>query len=304
MLLGDDDYLSQRCASLIAAGQLKMRKIFQNVQLIMQLHLLLATGKHPSYSEIALQALAGDNILGNYLGDISEGIRKSTSDELQHVVGLLIKEMPSLALLKNVHSKLLELAERSGRTTPVFSQYHPRNTTLQATFVSQKVKLSKAKAKLSDLERAFTTITDRFCQDLEAHFAEGLVRPEELYLSEIFVYDLRTPVRDSLGPRPRFSIEKALSLPYNYITDMSQASGRPATAVLYSMYLDTGLLINSFDFYNAFKAILQTDDPNCSEDELALALFYQAVSDVNILGMVRHSRKKIDHLAKYAWRGL
>jgi origin recognition complex subunit 3 len=35
-----------------------------------------------------------------------------------------------------------------------------------------------------------------------------------------------------------------------------------------------------------------------------LVLFYRALADVKSLGMVKQSKKKADHLAKVAWKGL
>jgi origin recognition complex subunit 3 len=35
-----------------------------------------------------------------------------------------------------------------------------------------------------------------------------------------------------------------------------------------------------------------------------LMLFYRALADLKLSGMVKPSRKKTDHLAKMAWKGL
>jgi origin recognition complex subunit 3 len=35
-----------------------------------------------------------------------------------------------------------------------------------------------------------------------------------------------------------------------------------------------------------------------------LALFYQALADLKAMGMVKATRKRIDHISKAAWRGL
>ena len=34
------------------------------------------------------------------------------------------------------------------------------------------------------------------------------------------------------------------------------------------------------------------------------ALFYRALADLKYLGMIKHSKKKTDHMAKLAWKGL
>ena len=34
------------------------------------------------------------------------------------------------------------------------------------------------------------------------------------------------------------------------------------------------------------------------------ALFYQGLAELGFLGFIKHSKKKTDHVAKLAWKGL
>ncbi|EDN02964.1 predicted protein [Histoplasma mississippiense (nom. inval.)] len=130
-------------------------------------------------------------------------------------------------------------------------------------------------------------------------------------MHEAFLYDLRTPIKDAFTPRPRFTIERALSTPFDYLVasthstdDESTSSSKPAISILYNLYLETGSLVNAYDLWRAFYTMAGGDDGEESDEREALALFYRALSELKMMGMVKYSKKKSDHLAKSSWKGL
>lgn len=79
----------------------------------------------------------------------------------------------------------------------------------------------------------------------------------------------------------------------------------PATAILYKLFLEAGNLVNIFDLWTAFIANLGPEhDEGDDSERQALMLFYRGLSDLKLLGMIKQSRKKTDHLTKLAWKGL
>jgi origin recognition complex subunit 3 len=70
------------------------------------------------------------------------------------------------------------------------------------------------------------------------------------------------------------------------------------------MYLETGSLINIFDLWSAFFEMVGGGEEQKCDERDALVLFYRALADLKSLGMVKQSKKKADHVAKVAWKGL
>ena len=65
-------------------------------------------------------------------------------------------------------------------------------------------------------------------------------------------------------------------------------------------------MINIADLWTAFWTIagLEESEDEGMNRENALALFSRALVELKYLGLIKNSRKKVDHLAKLMWRGL
>jgi len=71
--------------------------------------------------------------------------------------------------------------------------------------------------------------------------------------------------------------------------------------VLYQLYLESGTLINAFDLWSAFQAVI---GDQYEDEQMTMALFFRSLAELKYMGMIKQSRKKTDHLAKLAWKGL
>ena len=230
-------------------------------------------------------------------GSYELGLEPWTADEKDFVQDILeIREA----------TKLLT-EEVSGK--PIRSRYTAHQKMMRTTIIVQKVQLSQDKAALTELDKTYTKLIDRLIQNLEDFIDYD--KPQELFLSEVWLYDSKRPYQDVFTPRPRTAIERALSRPHDYLgckccdpsIDGSSLS-HPPTAILYEMYLSAGSLINVSDLLTAFLGALSGDDGEEIGEREGLMLFYRALADLKMLGMVKQSRKKGDHLAKLAWKGL
>jgi len=204
-------------------------------------------------------------------------------------------------------TSLIEEAEKSGK--PLQSRYNVQAQTLRTTVVAQKVQLSKREAILSSQDAAFTKIIDALTETLESYFTFD--SPMDIFAHEIWLYDSRSPYQEVFTPRPRHAIERALSAPHDYLgcsccraSSGGLSSTQPPTAILYQLYLETGGLINVFDLWSAFYTIVGGEEGEEKDERAALVLFYRALADLRLLGCVKLSRKKTDHLGKLAWKGL
>ena len=174
--------------------------------------------------------------------------------------------------------------------------------------VGQKVQLSKEANGYSADDIEYTKHIDDLVELLKLYFNfdTPLTFPHE-----IFVYDAKSPYKEVFTPRPRHAIERALSAPHDYLgcsccaDSGGLSSSQPPTAILYQLYLESGGLINVFDLWSAFRTIVNGDErEDEADDRVALMLFYQALADLKLMGAVKPSRKKTDHISKLMWKGL
>jgi origin recognition complex subunit 3 len=222
--------------------------------------------------------------------------------------GWLTPQHETFAELAELLSEVSSIAEKSSETRkPVRSQYAIQSQGLRTTVIAQKVQLSYEKSTLSNLDLQYTALIDRASNFFERYFV--FENPNSWFLHEAWLYDSLTPYSDVFTPRPRFAVEQALSAPYDYLqsckdTGDALSSTNPATAILYQMYLECGALINVSDIWTAFYSVIGGDNGDGYDERTALMLFYRGLADLRLLGMVKQSKKKVDHLAKSTWKGL
>lgn len=245
-------------------------------------------------------------------------VRKAQSDmalQLMEAVSQSFEDAPiilktDVGLLSNQLETLV--TDKTGKSQPLRSEDDIGSSTVRTTVVAQKVHLSKQKSQLSKQDAAYTQILRTFSDYLESYFNDTLIDPQDLPFHEIFIYDLKSPHREVFTPRPRHAIERALSSPHDYLDcdccapengegeEATLSSTQPAAAMLYQLYLESGSLINISDLWQAFQAVMGGEK---EEGEL-MALFQRGLAELRYLGLVKSTRKRADHVAKVAWRGL
>ncbi|KAL4883638.1 origin recognition complex subunit 3 N-terminus-domain-containing protein [Aspergillus karnatakaensis] len=309
-LLEDDRVLFLQTIEVIGAGQQSMHNMFQAVRFISLLLKNLNTPKKASISELSIRALSGELSESPLLEDILAAFRRVDSAKLQD----LLPQIPDLITNNTdyqiAQSELRLLLQRYARPEPLRTEYDSQNAVIETTIVQQRVKLNRGKAKLPDECIAYTKIIDRLHALLKSYFETKLIHPQDLPLHEAFLLDMRNPIKEVFAPRPRFAVERALSNPFDYLMFTSQdTAGRvsakqPPTSVLYQLYLESGALVNIHDLWQSFYGVYEGEQGESCDERMVMALFYRAISELRALGMLKHSRKKLDHAAKSAWMGL
>lgn len=232
-------------------------------------------------------------------GDQSLGL-EPWADEVPETVALLSKILASVKQLQR---------EADDQGHVLRNTHGGQSKILRTTVVAQKVQLSQDTAALTDHDKAYTDLIRRFIEHLKASVCiEGAY---DTPFHEIWLYDSKTPHRDVFIPRPRIVLERALSRPHDYLGCSCCKSGEdeimptlPSTAILYQLYLETGSLINAADLWSAYYGIVGEDNADELDERTALVLFYRSMAEMKAMGFVKQSRKKADHVAKLAWRGL
>lgn len=291
-------------------GQRKMRAVFQAVRVIRRCVQSLQVAKQASISSLSIRALSGELLNSPVVEDVFAAVRALDSNALKDFLADLPESVTGDSRLQEVQHDLESLTQTYQGTEPLRSEYDHRNSVVKSTVVQQRVRLSKGRAKQPQQNIEYTKIIDRLHSVLETYLAEILVKPQDLFLHEVFLFDMKNTLKETFGPRPRFAVERALSSPFDYLISSSEASGaristkQPATAILYQLYLESGALVNVHDLWHAFYAVFESDEGEACDEQMIMALFYRALSELKAFGMVKASRRNVDHVAKSAWIGL
>ena len=314
-LLDNDSFLQEAVENAIRDCQQGLHRITVGIDLLFHLQSRLSKGS-AIWSDIYIFAMSGGLVDSELLKSCLSSLTKVQSHVMQEILDVLIAECKVPGEIQLCQSNLSRLVKDITATHPggLRSGHDIQHSNLRTTVVAHKVELSEHAATLTPQESAYTQIVDQVDEALRSFFAEYLTNPKDLFLHEIFIYDLPSPHRDAFNPRPRFAIERALGSPFDYLGHESDdgtrgqmlSASQPATAILYQLYIESGSLLNTADLWSAFWTIVGDEDAEDeeSEQQKVLALFSRGLAELKYLGMVKHSRKRMDHLSKLSWKGL
>lgn len=269
-LLSDDLSLCEMIQYKIREGYNRLRAIIHALEVICTFQSCLASKTVTPWSELYISSMSGKLRDSSLLDETLISIRKMPSDAMGDLlVKLSAFQIPRLSAvlddLETLTSSLLQ---------PLRSSHAIHHQTLRTTVVAQKVELSTQSSFLSPRDQAYSEIVDRTHDLVREYLRTALINPADIFLHEILVYDLKSPLRDVVAPKSRAAVERALSSPHDYLgCDCCEGIGsalsatQPPTAVLYQLYLESGALVNVADLWTAFFAILGKEDDEDEEKE-------------------------------------
>lgn len=262
-LLDDDETLNDLLMQGLKNNQDGIQQLIYAVN---TLHRIQSTPNYTTniaWSHLYVRAMSGDVLGSTILEDSLNALKKLPSDAMHDLLDDLVtfaSEHDLRSLLKDLDKLINSLNDPKN---PLRSQYDVHHETMRTTVVAQKVSLSKNTSNLSAQDTAYTKLVDRIVTELQTHFENKLINPQDLFLNEILIYDSKSPHRDVFNPRPRHAIERALSSPHDYLgceccggAEEGLSSSQPATAILYKLYLESGSIINTADLWSAFWTIV------------------------------------------------
>ncbi|KAK6432006.1 Origin recognition complex subunit 3 [Oleoguttula sp. CCFEE 5521] len=324
-LLDNDARLYKEVRRCIKEGKAALYQITETLQVVRVAQELMPGGTTALKTSLYVQALSGKLAGSTLIRSMLLSVRKAPSDVVAGIIDAVRIIMASFedapardaaVELQALQTELLQLMASSKRGTkhqPLRSEDDIGSSTVRTTVVAQKVQLSKQKSELSKQDAAYTVLVRKFTDILESYFSATLIDVQKLPFHEIFLYDLKSPHRETFTPRPRHAIERALATSHDYLAceccapskgegdEVTLSATQPATAVLYQLYLESGSLINVSDLWQAFQAVMSEKK---KDDEQLMALFQRGLAEMRYLGLVKSTRKKADHIAKVAWKGL
>lgn len=320
-LLEDDEYL---IAQTLSQGEKRQRYL---LRLLRSLHLVTSTGlSSGSFMELYIVALRDGVDPGQSSGPfcVADVVKRLSPDEfvslINRMLGTIQSGSPELGLapwesdaeefvgsLTEIRDEVEGLLQRSkSNGTTLKSKYSAQSRVLRTTVVAQKVQLSQDTATLTEEDNAFTKAIDTLTGLLSNNLSCDPI--DNLILHEVWVPDSTTPYQDVFVPRPGATFGHALSRPHDYLAcaccskaDGALAATLPTTSILYHLYLEAGAQVNVADLWSAYYALVGDESDLGLDERTALAHFYRGLAELRMMGFVKQSGKKADHIAKLKW---
>lgn len=273
---------NEAVASTLPSSVSRCRQIALSVldatEVIHTMSLVLSEKEPSPLSEIYTKAVAGDlrdsGIVRGLLLSLLKADSYTLSNLLHKTLSITLEGSGFKGRLLALQEELEQILRSQGEKKRVIrSEHDARHETMRTAVVGQKVELRKERPVVSKEEQTYSELVHRVRDMFKEFFDANLANPQHVFLHELFYYDLKSPHRDVFSPKPRFAIERALSNPRDYLNcDCCTGPGnglsatQPATSILYQLYLECGALINVFDLWSAFYAIVGGEDgEDCDE---------------------------------------
>ncbi|XP_068407585.1 origin recognition complex subunit 3 isoform X2 [Eschrichtius robustus] len=183
--------------------------------------------------------------------------------------------------------------------------------------------LQKSLLEMKELRRTskrqtkFEVLREQLVSFIDSLVREYLLLPETQPLHEVLYFSAAHTLRQHLNAAPRIALHTALNNPYYYLKNEALRSEEgcipnvaPDICIAYKLHLECSRLINLVDWSEAFATVVtaaEKMDANSvtSEErtEIIHARFIRAVSELELLGFIKPTKQKTDHVARLTWGG-
>uniref|UniRef100_A0A8C5JM54 Origin recognition complex subunit 3 n=1 Tax=Junco hyemalis TaxID=40217 RepID=A0A8C5JM54_JUNHY len=184
--------------------------------------------------------------------------------------------------------------------------YHLQKTLLE-------LKESRRSKKLTKFEMLRFEVVDYIDSLVRRYLAPA----DERALHEIAYFNGAAVLRGHLNAAPRTALHTALNSPHWYLKNQALrcdgggiSNKAPDICIVYKLHLECGRLINLVDWLEAFSTVVMAaEEPNADAassdqvDDVIHARFIRAVSELELLGFIKPSKQKTDHVARLTWGG-
>ncbi|XP_024589462.1 origin recognition complex subunit 3 isoform X1 [Neophocaena asiaeorientalis asiaeorientalis] len=183
--------------------------------------------------------------------------------------------------------------------------------------------LQKSLLEMKELRRAskrqtkFEVLREQLVSFIDSLAREYLLLPETQPLHEVLYFSAAHTLRQHLNAAPRIALHTALNNPYYYLKNEALRSDEgcipnvaPDICIAYKLHLECSRLINLVDWSEAFATVVtaaEKMDANSvtseERNEIIHARFIRAVSELELLGFIKPTKQKTDHVARLTWGG-
>uniref|UniRef100_A0A8C2NJX8 Origin recognition complex subunit 3 n=1 Tax=Capra hircus TaxID=9925 RepID=A0A8C2NJX8_CAPHI len=169
----------------------------------------------------------------------------------------------------------------------------------------------------SKRQTKFEVLREQVVSFVDSLVREYLLPPDTQPLHETLYFSSAHTLRQHLNAAPRIALHTALNNPYYYLKNEALRSEEgcipnvaPDICIAYKLHLECSRLINLVDWSEAFATVVtaaEKMDANSvtseERNEVIHARFIRAVSELELLGFIKPTKQKTDHVARLTWGG-
>ncbi|XP_024852396.1 origin recognition complex subunit 3 isoform X3 [Bos taurus] len=262
------------------------------------------------------------------------------SEEYASVLQLLrlLAKDELMAMLQNCFklfqsSSGKELGNTAKRIEEFLAQFQSLDETKEEEDTSQSQSKGLQKTDLYHLQKSllemkelrstskrqtkFEVLREQVVSFVDSLVREYLLPPDTQPLHETLYFSSAHTLRQHLNAAPRIALHTALNNPYYYLKNEALRSEEgcipnvaPDICIAYKLHLECSRLINLVDWSEAFATVVtaaEKMDANSvtseERNEIIHARFIRAVSELELLGFIKPTKQKTDHVARLTWGG-
>ncbi|XP_037598066.1 origin recognition complex subunit 3 [Cebus imitator] len=243
-------------------------------------------------------------------------LRMLAKDELMIILEKCFKVFKSCekhlgSTAKRIEEFLAQFQNLDGKRI-IFSQSigHDSHLTKMSLLEMKELRRSKKPTK-------FEVLRENVVDFIDCLVREYLLPPETQPLHEVVYFSAAHALREHLNAAPRVALHTALNNPYYYLKNEALKSEEgcipniaPDICIAYKLHLECSRLINLVDWSEAFATVVtaaEKMDANSATseemNEIIHARFIRAVSELELLGFIKPTKQKTDHVARLTWGG-
>ncbi|XP_032131179.1 origin recognition complex subunit 3 isoform X1 [Sapajus apella] len=214
-----------------------------------------------------------------------------------------------LAQFQNLDAETKEEEDASGS--------QPKGLQKTDLYHLQKSLLEMKELRRSKKPTKFEVLRENVVDFIDCLVREYLLPPETQPLHEVVYFSAAHALREHLNAAPRVALHTALNNPYYYLKNEALKSEEgcipniaPDICIAYKLHLECSRLINLVDWSEAFATVVtaaEKMDANSATseemNEIIHARFIRAVSELELLGFIKPTKQKTDHVARLTWGG-
>ncbi|XP_075227204.1 origin recognition complex subunit 3 isoform X2 [Lycorma delicatula] len=186
------------------------------------------------------------------------------------------------------------------------------NVTSRAQFRERLEKMSQSNKPKNEYEATRGEFLNYLKDEV---FDKTLVPITSVPLHEVILFDDISSIKSRIIGTPRAAVHTALNNPHHYLqcdcckltNDGEILSTMPDICIAYKLHLESGSLINMFDWLQSFATVIDPENVQKSDrreiSSHIQARFTQAVAELQFLGFIKSSKKKTDHVSRLTWGG-
>lgn len=201
-LLEDDDHVRSVVAVSAAECRSYAIDVGQALSVLEIARGCQANQNHIPRYELYAKALSGELHSNTpVVRDLLLSMKKMNSGSLLNLLDKITSEVQVPYLVENVLPLresiviLVQQSEGAGKKT-LTSEFDVSKDTLRATAVSKRIRLGEQKSSLTKQDTEYSKLVQQVHDVAETYFRVSLKGLQELFLHEIFFYDLISPHRD------------------------------------------------------------------------------------------------------------